>query len=150
MLGNPPWEMQEVKDNEFFASSFPDILAVSSAKDKAVVLQRIEATEPSLWTAYQRYVRVVHGEKHFMLDSGRYPLSAVGRLNLYRIFLEVSHTVTNAKGRVGVVVPSGFASDSFSQNHFSSLHEAGRIAWTISRTLKVFLPASTEARSFVY
>ena len=93
---------KKIKDKEFFASSFPDILAVSSAKDKAVVLQRIEATEPSLWAAYQRYVRVVHGEKHFMLDSGRYPLSAVGRLNLYRIFLEVSHTVTNAKGRVGV------------------------------------------------
>ncbi len=128
MLGNPPWEMQEVKDNEFFAASFPEILAVSSAKDKAAVLQKIEANEPTLWAEYQQYVRLVHGEKHFMLDSGRFPLSAVGRLNLYRIFLEVAHSVINTKGRVGVVVPSGFASDSFSQGHFNSLLEAGRIA----------------------
>lgn len=127
VLGNPPWEMQEVKDNEFFVSSFPEILAVSSAKDKAAVLKRIEVAEPALWDQYLGYVRTVHCEKHFMLDSGRYPLSAVGRLNLYRLFLEVSHTVINSGGRVGVVVPSGFASDSFSQGHFTALHQTGRI-----------------------
>lgn len=127
VLGNPPWDMQEVKDNEFFASSYPEILSVKSAKDKAAILERIEAGEPALWSAYQEYVRMVSGQKHFMLSSGRYPLSAVGRLNLYRIFLETNHSIISAVGRVGVVIPSGFASDSFSQGHFNNLHEGGRI-----------------------
>lgn len=127
VLGNPPWDMQEVKDNEFFALSYPEILAVKSAKDKSKVLQKIEVNNPALWVEYEAYVRVTHCQKHFMLDSGLYPLSAVGRLNLYRVFLEISHTVINRRGRVGIVVPSGFASDSFSQTHFNSLQQSGRI-----------------------
>jgi hypothetical protein len=49
VLGNPPWDMQEVKDNEFFAISFPEILAVKSARDKAAVLEKIKLTQPKLW-----------------------------------------------------------------------------------------------------
>jgi len=127
ILGNPPWDMQEVKDNEFFALSYPEILAVKSAKDKSKILKKIKDNNPLLWLQYEEYVRITYGQKHFMLDSGRYPLSAVGRLNLYRVILEISHTVINRRGRVGLVIPSGFASDSFSQNHFTFLHQNGRI-----------------------
>jgi hypothetical protein len=127
VLGNPPWDMQEVKDNEFFALSFPEILTVKSAKDKIQILRKIRDNNPLLWMQYEEYVRLSHGHKHFMLNSRRFPLSAVGRLNLYRVFLEISHSVINSQGRVGLVVPSGFASDSFSQNHFNFLHQAGRI-----------------------
>ncbi len=126
-LGNPPWDMQEVKDNEFFAASFPEILSVKSAKDKAAVLARIRASEPVLWQSYQEYVRVTYGQRHFMANSGRFPLSATGRMNLYRLFLEAGHTLVGPAGRVGIVLPSGFASDSFSQDHFSALHGDGRI-----------------------
>jgi hypothetical protein len=48
-------------------------------------------------------------------------------MNLYRLFLETGHTFLRQTGRVGIVVPSGFASDSFSQNHFSALHGEGRL-----------------------
>ena len=34
MLGNPPWDMQETKDNEFFAVSFPEILSVKAQRTK--------------------------------------------------------------------------------------------------------------------
>jgi hypothetical protein len=127
VLGNPPWDMQEVKDNEFFAADFPEILAVKSAKDKARVLDKIRESAPALWESYQVYVRVTGGQRHLMADSGRFPLSSVGRMNLYRLFLETGHTVVRPTGRVGIVVPSGFASDSFSQEHFSALHGEGRL-----------------------
>jgi hypothetical protein len=127
VLGNPPWDMQEVKDNEFFAVSYPSILSVKSAKDKKGVLERIQRDDPLLWKAYTDYVRETHGQKHFMLNSNLYPLAGTGRLNLYRVFLETDHNIVATTGQVGVVIPSGFASDSFSQTHFTSLHEAGRI-----------------------
>lgn len=127
VLGNPPWDMQEVKDNEFFAVSYPAILSVKSAKDKKSVLGQIEQNEPALWESYSEYVRNTHGQKHFMLNSNLYPLAGTGRLNLYRVFLETDHNIAGQTGRVGVVIPSGFASDSFSQTHFTSLHAAGRI-----------------------
>jgi hypothetical protein len=62
-----------------------------------------------------------------MLGSGRFPFSAVGRLNLYRLFLEHSHSIVNNTGRVGLVIPSGFASGTFAQKHFNELHSQGRI-----------------------
>lgn len=127
VLGNPPWDMQEVKDNEFFAASFPEILVVKSAKDKTAVLARIREAAPALWQAYQEYVRVTYGQRHLMANSGRFPFSSVGRMNLYRLFLETGHTIVGPTGRVGIVVPSGFASDSFSQNHFSALHGDHRL-----------------------
>ena len=127
MLGNPPWDMQEIKDNEFFAGSFPEILAVKSAKDKARVLDKIREVAPALWEAYQVHVRITDGQRHLMADGGRFPLSSTGRMNLYRLFLETEHTVVRPAGRVGIVVPSGFASDSFSQKHFSALHGQGRL-----------------------
>ena len=127
VLGNPPWDMQEVRDNEFFAASFPEILSVKSAKDKAAVLMSISEAAPALWQAYQEYVRVTYGQRHLMASNGRFPLSSSGRMNLYRLFLETGHTLVGLIGRVGMVVPSGFASDSFSQEHFSTLHGEGRL-----------------------
>lgn len=127
VLGNPPWDMQEVKDNEFFAANFPEILTVKSAKDKSAMLMKIREASPSLWQAYQEYVRMTYGQRHCMANSGTFPFSSVGRLNLYRLFLETGHTIVRSIGRVGIVVPSGFASDSFSQNHFSTLHSEGRL-----------------------
>jgi len=128
VLGNPPWDMQEVKDNEFFASSYPEILAVASAKDKERIFARIEAHEPILWGQYQGYVRKTYGERLFLMESKRYPLSAVGRMNLYRLFLETGQSALTQTGRLGMVIPSGFASDSFSQEHFGQLHGSGQIA----------------------
>lgn len=125
LLGNPPWDMQEVKDNEFFAAQYPELLAVKSAKDKAKILKKIEVEAPALWRDYQIYVRKTYGEKHFFGASGRYPLSAVGRVNVYRLFVESAQHAVSPGGHVGMVIPSGFASDSFSQEHFRSVVEGG-------------------------
>ena len=127
MLGNPPWDMQEIKDNEFFASEYPQILAVTSAKEKASILDRIAIERPNLWESYVRYCRTVNGQTHLIMGSGRFPHSAAGRLNLYRLFVESSCTVLSGNGRVGMIIPSGFASDSFAQPHFRSLFDVGRI-----------------------
>jgi len=70
---------------------------------------------------------VTYGQRHLMANGGRFPLSSGGRMNLYRLFLETGHTFLRPTGRVGILVPSGFASDSFSQEHFSSLHGEGRL-----------------------
>jgi hypothetical protein len=127
ILGNPPWDMQEIKDNEFFASEYPQILAVTSAKEKAGILRTIAAEQPELWKSYDRYCRTINGETHLIMESGRFPHSASGRLNLYRLFVESSCTVVSTTGRIGMVFPSGFASDAFAQAHFRSLFDVGRI-----------------------
>ncbi len=127
ILGNPPWDMQEIKDNEFFAREYPQLLAVTSAKEKAGVLETIAIERPALWESYTCYCRTVNGQTHLIMGSGRFPHSATGRLNLYRLFVESSCTVISTAGRVGMIIPSGFASDTFAQAHFRSLFDVGRI-----------------------
>jgi hypothetical protein len=127
VLGNPPWDMQEIKDNEFFAVEFPEMLSVKSAKEKGRILERIRSQRPDLWEAYTAYCRIIDGQTHLITHSGKFPLSAVGRLNLYRLLVETGCTVTASAGRIGLVIPSGFASDTFAQAHFTSLFNTGRI-----------------------
>lgn len=121
VLGNPPWDMNEVKDNEFFAQRYPEILAVKSAKEKQSILDTIAANDKPLFSEYSLYVRKMEGERHALLTTGRFPRSAVGRLNLYRLFIEHACCLIVGDGRLGMVVPSGFASDAFAQPHFVSI-----------------------------
>jgi hypothetical protein len=43
------------------------------------------------------------------------------------LFLENNHAIISNNGRVGLIIPSGFASDAFSQKHFNELHGQGRL-----------------------
>ena len=127
VLGNPPWDMQEAEDSEFFAKSYPEITSVKSAKDKKNILSRIKNEDPLLWCTYEMSIRRLESENKFVMFANRFPLSGVGRLNLYRLFLETAYGLANPNGRVGMVIPSGFATDYFSQTHFADLHRRGRI-----------------------
>ena len=47
----------------------------------------------------------------FLRDSGLYPESSRGHLNLYQPFLERALQITRASGRIGLVLPWSFATD---------------------------------------
>jgi hypothetical protein len=127
VLGNPPWEMQEIKDTEFFAATFPEISTATSAKDKSRLLDQLRATQPDLWLAYVDYARCTNAEGAFTSNSGRFPLGAVGRVNIYRLFVETALQGTGRAGRLGLVIPSGFAFDSFSQPLFRAIFQGRQL-----------------------
>jgi hypothetical protein len=127
VLGNPPWEMFEVKDDEFFAETNPDILAVGSAKDKAKLIERLDTDAPEIAAKYAQHVRDVAAENHLISASGRYPFGSQGRINLYRLFVETAQHTISQRGRFGLIIPTGFASDSFSSPHFRHFCETGML-----------------------
>ena len=47
----------------------------------------------------------------FARNSGNYPLQSGGHANLYQLFLERALSLVRRGGRVGMVLPSGFATD---------------------------------------
>ena len=91
VIGNPPWEMLRRE---------PPASAVAGA--------RVSATRPP--AALRADVRGP-GILRFIRESGLYPHCATGHLNLYQPFLERSLALARPGGRVGVVLPWGFASD---------------------------------------
>ena len=76
----------------------------------------------TLWQANvrRRGARVARG-------SGDYPLLARGDLNLYSLFVERAMTLVKPDGMVGLLVPSGIASDKMAAAFFQSVATKGRL-----------------------
>jgi len=110
VLGNPPWEVMQLSDKEYFASRSPEIAALAGAKRKKAI-ERLAIDDPA---AYQEFVvskRHFDAANEFARASGRFDLTARGKINTYGLFSELYAAATNAKGRAGVIVPTGIATD---------------------------------------
>jgi hypothetical protein len=118
VLGNPPWEKVKLSEKEFFAPRAPEIANLAGAKRKAAI-QKLQAEDPDLWDAYGNALRQAEGESHFIRSSGRFPLCGRGDVNTYAIFAEVMRDAVAPAGRLGVIVPTGIATDDTTKFFFA-------------------------------
>ena len=123
VLGNPPWDQIQYDPRETFAASHPDIAEAPTMARRNTMLRALSTSEPETYQRYQADVRHLDGVKHFLHISGRYPLGSVGRLNTAPLFLELMWTSIAPRGRTGVIVPTGIATDSFTQGFFRAMIE---------------------------
>ena len=122
-LGNPPWERLKLQEKEFFAQRDPVIANAPNAATRKRLIANLPETNPDLWKAFTSAKRMAEGESHFLRTSGRYPLSAVGDLNTYQIFAGLFRELLSEKGRAGVIVPTGIATDDTNKQFFADLTE---------------------------
>ena len=139
ILTNPPWDQLQVSETEFFAARDTSISSLAGATRKAAIA-KLKDNNPTLWqefsTAVERQARL----NVFIGESGRFPLSAVGKLNLYSILAEVILHVRRTSGFAGAVLPSGICSDDSNKRLFSAMVNGG--------ILKSFLSFENEERLF--
>ncbi|MFT7841106.1 N-6 DNA methylase [Saccharothrix sp. BKS2] len=123
VLGNPPWDSVELKEQEFFAQRSPEIAAVgkADARKRLIAALRDDPDTLPLFTAYADAKRAVYAESHFLRRSGRMPLTGKGNLNTYAVFAETVRTLAGDHGRAGVIVPTGIATDARTQYFFKDL-----------------------------
>lgn len=131
VLGNPPWERVKLQEKEFFASRHPDIAAASNAaarKKKIAALEQSEsAADRALYREWMAAQRLSSGVGALIRETGRYPLTATGDINTYAIFAETAHAVLHPEGRLGIIVPTGIATDATTQRFFRNLVENRRL-----------------------
>jgi hypothetical protein len=140
VLGNPPWDQVQFRDQEYFASSAPSIGAARTATARDVEVESLQATDPTAFTAYERAKRGVAGSGHFLRNSGAYPLTGSRRLNLYSLFGESAERRRNTDGFVGMVLPSGIVTDENSVGFFEALVERGTLRSVYELNNKGFFP----------
>jgi type I restriction-modification system DNA methylase subunit len=132
MLGNPPWEILELKEEEFFESSAPNIACVANAsKRKKLIADLKDSANPSdrdLYASYIQEIQYYESLRLFLRNSQRFELTAVGRVNMYSLFAELFSRLINAKGRAGVIVPTGIATDDNNKRFFEDLFTHKRLA----------------------
>ncbi len=127
VLGNPPWEHNELKEKEWFTSRDEAIAEAAGATRKKLI-KELEHSNPSLFYQYLKELRYYQATSLlYNKDSGLYPLCGRGRINTYAIFAELNRKLLSPFGRCGCIVPSGIATDDTTKFFFQDLIDTGSL-----------------------
>jgi Eco57I restriction-modification methylase len=121
VVGNPPWERVKLQEQEFFASRNPEIATASNAAFRKKLIAALPDTDQALYDEFQAELRKASGWSYFLRESGRYPLTGRGDVNTYAVFAETARTVIGPRGRSGLVLPTGIATDATTAPFFADL-----------------------------
>jgi len=130
VIGNPPWEVSQLSEKEFFAARAPTIASLSGDERKNAI-ERLEMGNPRLWREFVLAKRAPEAANEFFRSSGRFPRTAIGKLNTYALFAELFSRLVRPRGRAGVIVPTGIATDSSTSLFFGNLVETSSLAQLI-------------------
>ena len=143
VIGNPPWEKVELKEQEFFAQRDPGIAqAPNAAARKKLIAALATSDNPAdrtLDAEFRGEQRRSSGWTHLLKESGRYPLTGHGRLNTYAVFAETASTVIGSRGRSGLVLPTGIATDATTAPFFGNLVRRARLVSFLDFENEAFL-----------
>ncbi|MDR7252265.1 hypothetical protein J2X46_001241 [Nocardioides sp. BE266] len=128
VLGNPPWERVKLQEQEFFAVRDPQIAQAPNAAARKRLIAKLTDDNPGLHLDFLAAKRRAEGESHVLRNSGRFPLTGRGDINTYAVFAELDRTVLGEDGRLGVILPTGIATDATTQYFFRDLVERGSLA----------------------
>lgn len=121
VLGNPPWERIKLQEKEFFASRNLDIANAQNKAAREKLIKELPKQNPALAQDFEDAKHDAEAQSKFIREGGRFPLSSVGDINTYAVFAEITRTLINDNGRVGVIVPSGIATNDTTKDFFADL-----------------------------
>ena len=127
VIGNPPWERVKVQDREFFSLTDPTTAEAVNASDRKKRIAAMPTANPELHASYLAARDHAQRLLDYARDSGRYPLTGKGDVNLYMLFAELASTLVAPDGLAGLLVPSGIATDDTTKEFFSGLMDAKRL-----------------------
>jgi hypothetical protein len=133
VLGNPPWERIKLQEQEFFAARDPEIAEAPNAAVRGRLIAALAKAAPgtpefALHEAFETAKRLAEATSVFVRESGRFALTGRGDVNTYALFAEHFANSASARGRAGVIVPTGIATDATTAPFFSSLIDGKRLA----------------------
>lgn len=124
VIGNPPWERIKLQEQEFFAARDPEVAEAPTSAARKRLIKALEEARPDLFAEYLVAKRQAEGESHLLRNSGRYPLCGRGDINTYAVFAEHFRNVLAPDGRLGIIVPTGIATDATTQYFFRDVVES--------------------------
>ncbi|MHB1534417.1 MAG: Eco57I restriction-modification methylase domain-containing protein [Acidimicrobiales bacterium] len=121
VIGNPPWERVKLQEQEWFAARLPAIVEAPNAAARKRLIAELATERPELHGEFLAARRQAEGESHLIRSGGRYPLAGRGDINTYAIFAEADRGLLADTGRLGVILPTGIATDATTQYFFKDL-----------------------------
>lgn len=127
VLGNPPWEMINLEEKEFFEGRDEDIVNASTGAQRKKLIEKLRTTNAGLFIEYKVALHDADALSKFLRNSNKYPLTSNGRINLFSVFAGLDKQLISIIGRCGVIVPSGIATDYSNRDFFGSLIENNQV-----------------------
>lgn len=124
VVGNPPWERLKLQEREFFAHSAPEIANAVNAATRRRLIAALETKQPELYASYLEAKGRAESTLAHVRSAGAFPLTATGDINTYAVFAELARKLVAPHGRVGLLVPSGIATDNTTKEFFAALIES--------------------------
>ena len=123
ILGNPPWEVMQLGEEEYFAQYRPEIAELAGNARKLAIAS-LRESHPPIFAAYESEKRRFEASNEFARCSGRFDLTARGKVNTYGLFAELFLNLKEENARAGIVVPTGIALNEATSSFFSQIVES--------------------------
>ena len=141
VIGNPPWDRMKLEQVEWFAARRAEIAHAPRAADRRRMIAALERAGDPLAADHARASERAAAAARTARKGGDYPLLSGGDTNLYSLFVERAMALAKPEGRVGLIVPSGIASDKTAARFFRGVATEGRLqALYDFENKKVFFP----------
>jgi hypothetical protein len=127
VIGNPPWDRMKLQQVEWFAARRPEIARAQRASDRQKMITALGQAQDPLAQDYAKASARANAATRMARDTGDYPLLSGGDINLYSLFVERAMRLVKPDGMVGLLTPSGIASDLTASKFFKSVATEGRL-----------------------
>jgi hypothetical protein len=127
IIGNPPWDRMKLQQVEWFAARRREIALAQKASDRHRMIAALEAAKDPLAFDYRKASTRAESGARMACKVGDYPLLSGGDINLYSLFVERAMHLVKPDGMVGLLTPSGIASDLTASKFFKGVAIEGRL-----------------------
>jgi hypothetical protein len=128
VIGNPPWERMKLQEREYFDIVDTRISTAVNAAERRRLIKKLEQERPEIHDKYLEAKAEADKNLDYVRSSGRYPLTGKGDINTYAVFAELASRIVSPAGRVGLLLPSGIATDDTTKDFFGALVSGHRLS----------------------
>ena len=127
VIGNPPWDRMKLQQVEWFAARRREIAMAQRAASRKRMIAELEQAGDPLAEDYAKASRRAEAAVRVARRGGDYPLLSGGDVNIYSLFVERAMALVRPDGMVGLLTPSGIASDKTAAPFFKAVATEGRL-----------------------
>ncbi len=127
IIGNPPWDRMKLQQVEWFAIRRREIALAQRAADRKRLIAALETQGDPLAGDYAKAAARAEAAFRIARGCGDYPLLSGGDMNIYSLFVERAMALVKPSGMVGLLTPSGIASDKTAAPFFKGVAIGGRL-----------------------
>jgi hypothetical protein len=127
IIGNPPWDKMKLHDVEWFAARRREIALAQRAVDRKRMVVALGKRGDPLARDYAKAEERAEAGVRMARRDGEYPLLSGGDVNIYSLFVERALRLVKPDGKIGLLTPSGIASDKTAAPFFKGISTSGRL-----------------------